>query len=70
MPKTKGTRRHQAADLVTLLIQGPASIAGQRENGQRMTKDEARAAYDGWVQNQVMPKLYALVPELKGTRRG
>lgn len=65
MPKIKNTRRHKAAALRALLQQGPASLSGQRSNGQRMTRDEMREGYNQWLAAEVMPLVNELVPELK-----
>lgn len=63
MPKTVGTRKQKAAELLKLLHQGPAF--SKPFDGSEFTPEEAARSYKVWAETWVIPELKKLVPELR-----
>ena len=72
MPKTQGTRKQKAAQLLELVNRGPSftslqpGIGNPDELNISQANGRAKQDYILWVDSWILPLLIKLVPELKG----
>gem|GEM_PF-6400907 len=64
MPKTSGTKKHKAQELLARISLGPAFSASP---GQDYDPEQAIASYRLWVKTWVLDDLKLLVPELRNS---